>query len=575
MIKKILLVSSLCYSILLNVLVINAQKDQKFNPELWVYNPLKKNSIQGFNSLNFKNKVSLSNNNAWTSQKKIDAPHQIFLVYKSKVDENLISLIGKNRGVFFNSKKINTAENININGYNEEFGELLDLQFSGMENGSLWLNPVTDNSNIFEIVLVDRTNKNIDVNEIRTYLSLKYGIDLIDTKQLTYQKKPLWDNSNTEFNNKIFGIARFDYYNLFYDKSIHSKEGDLIVTSKNYFNEGEYVLIGNNDKTLNFDSRTLKSNKQWLIQTNKQNARVDVNIPLDKLKISENELVEYELLSFRNNKISVYKGIQNDSLLSFKNLKLENTAGTRIQLRKNKIDLDINVVETCENIQFKISKYNRNKRFDILIKDDTKNTVLASKDVSDTFILDKKNTNYYDVSINYNNKKINKRFTTTQGILLNNAPNKRYILNSNSEVTINLNNGSNVFYKWYRSDKLIEQGNKITLKDEGNYEVKISDKYCSLVYKFSVTKSHDNQDWVLYPNPANKDEDLHFSFNLKKQLNVEVVIYSNEGKLIRTISLGEFKHKEINIGALNLSSGMYMVVAYIDNLPHIKKLIIK
>lgn len=576
MIKKLLVVSALCYSILLNVLVINAQTDKKFNPELWVFNPLRmQNSIEVFNNLNFKTKLTLKSNSVWTSQKKINNPHQLFLVYKSKEDENLMFLIGKNRGVFFNSKKLNSTESIDINGYNEEFGELLDLQFSGMENGVLWLNPITDQSNIFEIILVDKTNNKVNINEIRTYLSLKYGIDLIDTEQLIYRKKSLWENSNTEFNNKVFGIARFDYYNLFYDKSIHSKEQDLIVTSKNYLNEGEYILVGNNNKTLNFDSKSLKSNKQWLIQTNKRTARVDLSVPLDKLNVSENEFIEYELLSENNNKVFVYSGIQSDSLVSFKNVLVGNATSTKIQLKKRKIDLDIKVVETCEKIEFKINKNKTHSPFDILIKDDSNNIVLSSKNINDTILLDKTNTNYYDVLINYNNKKINKRISTTQGTLASYAPNKKYVLNSNNEVTINLRNVSNVLYRWYKHDKLIGQGNYITLKEEGNYHVVLSDKNCSANFKFSVSKSSDNQEWIVYPNPAFKDEDIQISFDLKKESNVDIAIYSNEGKLIRTINLGKLTQKDINIGALNLASGMYMVVAYIDELPQIKKVIIK
>src|SRR5690554_2861527 len=306
-----LLCSSLCFS------------QSSFEPALWLYNPGQaKSSENPFPTLNFKNRLT-PGKSIGTSAKELESSGHLFVVYQAHKNENLINLIGDRRAVFLDSKVLKINDSVDLNGYNESYGELLDIQYGGMESGKFWMNTRPEESGIFEIVLIDKNKSSRVVNEIRTYLGLKYGIDLIDYKQYMYNGEELWNGSDKSYNNRIFGVARLSYFGLEPDKSIHSKDKDLIVSvsnkQKKIFDDGAYVLFGNNNKPFVFDGKTKRNRKEWQVQTNKEGIRIDIAFPLSKLGSSDDSFNEYELLvSAHGETLKSYTGRARDTLLVFR-----------------------------------------------------------------------------------------------------------------------------------------------------------------------------------------------------------------------------------------------------------------
>lgn len=557
-----------------------SQSSESFKPELWLHNSQKnKDSVKEFNKLNFHSRLFLSKKHVWTSAKKVNNVNHLFVVYKSNVNENLISLIGTKKSMFLEGKKIKLNDTVDLAGYNESYGELLDVQFGGVEDGKFWLNNDIKESNLFEIILIEKGSQAVSVNDIRTYLSIKYGIDLIDYKQYGHKGKKWWDGANKAFNHNIFGIARLDFYNLNNAKSTHSKDNDLIVYNsggtRGAFQNGEYVLFGTNKKSLTFDKRTKLSNKQWLVQTNKENAVVDIVFSLAKLNQDPESFNQYELIVGDKGKSVSYAGKIKDTLLVFQKVEFKKDDNQIIRLKENKTDLKFETVTLCDRFELKVKAPSNISNYSVKIYDDKNKNVLSSSNVKEVYSIKNSSSAYFDIYLSYNNKKVTKRIDTGMAAIIPKGLNKHYTLYDGA-VTIKLKETEGVKYQWFKNDQEIGQGSRFTLDTEGNYSLKVSKgEDCYQTQAFTVRNDFNDGGWRVYPNPADANENINIMFQLPEASDVQVSIYSNDGRLVKNIAIGTVQNQTYDMGSLALPSGVYMLVAYINHIPQIKKIIIK
>ena len=557
-----------------------SQESNLFKPTLWLSSPQKINdTLPEFDRLNFHKDLGLTKGTLWSSSKKINSPQHLFLVYKSKKKENLVSFMGEKRAVFLEGKSLRLNDSVDLNGYNESYGELLDVRFSNIEEGRFWMNPELKDSRIFELVLTDQKSVSA-ANEIRTYLSLKYGIDLIDYKQYTYNDKELWDGGKKAFNHHIFGLASMRRFNLYPSQSMHSKDGDLILSlskeQRKPMDEGSYVLAGSNGKSLTFDRKSKLSRKEWLVQTNKEQVTVNLSIPLSKLGAPDNSFNDYELLVGTDSKNALkYTGVPKDTLLVFSNVVFSKGNNNIIRLKEHPSNIKFEEENNCGQFRLKIKAPSVLSNYSVTIHDDKKDEVLASLNINETYTINNSTSTYFDVTVAYNGKKVVKRFETPLTELNPTEVEKFYTL-ENGEVTISLKNTGNLNYHWFSNNNEIAQGNEVTLRAEGTYSVKIAnDTGCSITQAFSVGADFNDEGWRVYPNPAAANEDINVLFNLAEKSEVNIALYDNGGRLVKTVNMGTVQNETVNLGKLPLSSGVYIVVAYINELPQIKKIIIK
>lgn len=557
-----------------------SQESDPFKPTLWLSSPQKVNdTLPEFDRLNFHKDLGLTKGTLWGSSKKINKPQHLFLVYKSKKKENLVSFMGEKRAVFLEGKSLYLNDSVNLEGYNESYGELLDVRFSNIQEGRFWMNPQLKDSRVFELVLTDQGSA-AATNEIRTYLSIKYGIDLIDHKQYTYGGKQLWDGGNKAYNHHIFGVASMRRFNLYPSKSMHSKDGDLILSlskgQRQRMDEGSYVLAGSNGKSLTFDKKSKQSRKEWLVQTGEEQIAVDFSIPLSKLGTSEDSFNDYELLVGTSGRNAVkYTGVPKDTLLVFNDVLIKKSNSNIVRLKEHPSDIKFETENNCGQFRLKVKAPSTISNYSVKIYDDKKDEVLASLNVNETYTINNSTSAYFDVNLAYNGKKIVKRFETTIAGLSDEKIEKFYPL-ENGQATISLKNTGNLSYHWFSNGKEIAQGNEVTLRAAGTYSVKISsDLGCSITQAFSVGEDFNDEGWRIYPNPAAASEDIHVLFNLTEKSDVNIALYDNGGRLVKTTALGTVQNETVNLGKSGLSSGVYIVVAYINDLPQIKKIIIK
>ena len=559
----------------------HAQNQVFFAPKLWLSNPISAaDTLADFDKLNFHRDLGVRKSNLWKSSKEINDAHHLFLVYKSKKVENMVSVMGQRSALFLEGKNLKINDTVNLDGYNETYGELLDVQFADIKDGTFWMNPSLADSRVFELVLVDAKKKTRPVNEIRTYLSLKYGIDLIDYKQYSYNEKQLWDGSKVDFNRHIFGMARFSYFNLQPSKSMHSKDRDLIVSVPDHgaeqFNEGTYILFGNNGKGFAFDRKTRKSHRQWLVQTNSDNLKVDLSIPVSKLPQNKDSFSEYELVvGVKGMPASVYKASSSDSLVLFRNVVFNKHSSSIVNLKEYRSDLKLEIDNSCKDIELKLDGPSNMHGFYLGITDDKGKNVLSSTTVKETYTVTDNGSAYFDVSLHYNGKNLSKRIESLSGNFGVAQLQKHYTL-KDGPITLTLDNNGQFTYEWMKDGAVIGREANISIAEQGRYEVTVSNTQgCFLTNTFSVGAFADNEQWQVFPNPATTDDEVQVAFELAQKSVVSLSVYQSDGKLVRTMELGTVDHKTVNLGNFTSAAGVYMVVAYIDQIPQIKKIIIK
>lgn len=555
----------------------NGFSQQKtFSPQLWLSNPKEiRTAQQSLTSLNNYGKLIVDANSLNSSISKIEDENHLFLVYRSEAPENIISILSRNKSLFLNSDRVKINDSVTLSGYNENYGELLDVKFGGMEKGRFWMNPNLENTKIYELILVNGTSK-FSVNEIRTYLSLKYGIDLIDPKQYEYNKQKLWDSSDKKYGSHIFGIAKLSAFSLVPNNTVHSKDQDLHISinneNKKKLQDGSFILFGHNNKSLTFNKSTKQSNKSWQVQTNIGYVKLDVSVPLSKL---QNVNASYKLVVGAETDFRTYSGSVRDSLYVFKNVSFSKETPAFLRLSETVSDIDLDITNTCEKFMVQVKPKVTPKSFSITIKNDKGSQVYSSKTVSSAFSVTEVSSRYYDIRINYDGRVLDKRVTTYSSSLNTPSLKPTYKFDGGS-VDIVLSGFKTEQIEWYKGAVKVGAGNSIKLESAGTYSVKvIGEGDCNHQQQFSVIPSYATEQWSAYPNPLEATEELNVYFNLEKVKTVEAIIYTIDGKLVKQFKLGEIQNKTVSLGSIEGAAGTYMLVVYIDNVPQIQKIILK
>lgn len=128
-----------------------------------------------------------------------------------------------------------------------------------------------DLTDVYEVIYVNDAFSDLDHQQIQTYLSLKYGISLINTANYTDSNgNSLWNSGlNAAYNMHITGIGRSDYFGLHKTETVNSVDKRLEISSNGFANN-EYLLIGTTNENTNWikEGDTELLNTSWLVQTN-------------------------------------------------------------------------------------------------------------------------------------------------------------------------------------------------------------------------------------------------------------------------------------------------------------------
>lgn len=277
--KKILL-----SAVLLSSITTVAQNFES-RASFWV-KPSKANT----SSKQLNKNTSLENNSDQSLTTSIGSGQSnIYLVFKSDDVE------AKDLMNFTYTCAQHTLTTRNINHQNVENidekirnGAIVKYSFNfnavGDKNYISFIDDVNDNTHLYEAIYVNDTFSELDHQQVQSYLSIKYGISLInDANYFNDKGKQIWNNNlNPEYNKSITGLGRSDYFGLNKLQTINSIDKRLEITTDGFSNN-EYLFFGTNNLATNFinidDVELLQSS--WLVQTTKQSKLASLKFKLN------------------------------------------------------------------------------------------------------------------------------------------------------------------------------------------------------------------------------------------------------------------------------------------------------
>lgn len=552
--------------------IVTAQNHQVSEPLIWLKGHSK--TVIGAEStrLNYYN-YPLDNKKTETSIREFSGTHHLFVIYKSEEDETFLSIIGKEKGLFVGSNKVFKDKSISTEGYNQVTGELIDMRVSNIEKGKIWMHP-SKKAKVYEVMIFDSYLTPLKANEIRTYLAIKYGLSLSDIKQYVYNDEELWD-STEEYHHNVFGIGFFSNYGLLQKKSVHSKDNDLTVSfssrRNNQLKRGDFVLLANNGERFSFNADNYNE-KQWLCRTNMEEAFIDLYVPLEKTE--ETTLNQFVAEISLNGQKRFYPGKMENDHIVFRNVKLVE-GDAIVKIKGEKAIGKFDYWTDCEQTFLTFNQV-FNQDFDLKVLDDNGEQILETTDFKTKIELNNEDTKYFDVYVKSTESNVTQRIYTLNSALAYDELKKQYTINDFGILSIDIpysKDSEHIVRQWKKEGKFIAEGHSVQIEEAGTYSLISTMGECSVTQQFNVTQSKDFQQWKVYPNPGREHELLSVTFDLEKEQNVKVQIFHIDGKRIKSISYENVSDNTFELG--KLPSGQYIVVAYIDALPQIQKIVIQ
>lgn len=236
----------------------------------------------------------------------------LFVVFKSNSKNNieLLTLRNKDFKVNVSNKKIDAEKEILISEESASNGVIINYLFNknstNKRKGHLILNDLSfdalnNDIKTFEIVYIPENISSKDKSIIETYLSIKYGVSLEQSKNyVTSKGDTIWNPKENEiFNNRITAIGNDSILGLNQIKSKNALNDGLCIeallndkTNKlNHFFDQSFIIWGDNNKAFNFKKDIDKSENNlervWKLKTySNENSQLLTKIVFDKKRIN-------------------------------------------------------------------------------------------------------------------------------------------------------------------------------------------------------------------------------------------------------------------------------------------------
>jgi len=549
------------------------EKDEtlnKFYPLKFTQNYLKENSMGGMNEL--------------------------FIVYKAVKEKDTQSSIFKSNG--FNRSNEFSVNNLKSNSkdFKLRSGDANNILHFNYYTSSDLLNFYNTNGNdvfIYEILNFNYKLNDNSKNQILTYLSLKYGIELKELKFYEDSKGDrLWkEDVDKKYNNNITGIAKIENFksNIYSSvKNFETGTMEIKVSEKckKDLSQEFYFLVGTNRSKSELgykgDGSIRKIDLSWLVQSkNSEKLYLDFTLNLNAETSAATLVfkdVDDEVIK------KVYGTANKDSTLFFKDVSLNfNKNIFKIELLEDEKGLDFNVelVKNCEGgTSATIVTNQKSNNIKLEIFNEEKQKLKEYHALSANTLITGLEAGIYIFKITDGKVSTEKEVYIKKEISNSGSCNldETYYITDHLPVKIIpewFNKENITGTRWYHNGSFISDDNYIETILPGTYTLLVGYGACEAAYTTSVTKliSVNESYWTVYPNPVDMDNNFTISYNLDKESKVKVIIYNENGKVIINRELGSFSSKSFEF-RLN-TSGIYIIMSSIGSNKTYKKLIVK
>ena len=201
------------------------------------------------------------------------------------------------------------------------------------ENKSYFVVQEMPENQVYEVMYFDQSFDHADHQRVQTYLSLKYGVSLLEKNNYVNQNgQSVWNVAlDARFNEHIFGLARIDQFDLMQKQSVNSLQPVLTLSSADNFANEEYLMLGDNAGQLTFIDQDGEKvlDRKYLYQNRGGDKQVSLafdytaidNFDKDKIYALR---INHESTQMNVEQADVYLGRTIDNQLVFDNVSLHN-----------------------------------------------------------------------------------------------------------------------------------------------------------------------------------------------------------------------------------------------------------
>lgn len=528
---------------------------------------------------------------------------------ESKARENILSVGNK--------------ENTTSFGEQEDFSLSIGNRLEGFP-------PITLTGDIAEILVYDRVLSTIEMQQVASYLAIKYGISLHQFQFRNYynsEGNKIWDyHQHKAFNQNITAIGIDTNGNLSQFKSQNSNDEQVIlmeILSKKISEipENYFVFWSDNGGGLSIKKQK-EGNPKGIGRVWQLDLPKNMEIPL-KWYFNPNSLEKPSTEKSQEQEVNIkepkpYYWLISD-ISGRGDFRPENTTYTKlIGIEHNQVTAIEDILSTLYQKADRQSLTTENLHYTIWQApemfahlDIEQGKCQSSQEGKVYFNIiggkapyqiklrnfEEKNSNWNwktseskgENPIHLNSGKYIYTITDAQNneysqeiyITDEDAPmpklNKEYIIKAPIvlDPKKDLPNG-NYSFEWYKNEKLISKNSTYLLNEKGDYELRMIDangcKSSSKFSAYSADNAEINSSIVLYPNPS---KDGHFSLmaSFPKEVSGGLQIYSAEGRLIKEQYF--YNEKQIHYTDYLPMAGVYFITIQTTLGRETKKLIIQ
>lgn len=443
-------------------------------------------------------------------------------------------------------------------------------------NPIVFFNKRTDKSILLpEVLVFDRNLSNTEMQQIETFLSIKYGITINDISEKNYissASKILWDSKKSKnYNYRVTGIGRDDAFELYQKQSINSNKGNIAISVDslqlvNNFNTGtienqNFLLWGDNNQTLEFKEIDLLSqhprrdmHRMWKVQNKRENnqylaTNIYAVLPSQppgvsvKLRLFQNEN------NYQNDISTDITGKKiNDTLYVFKdvlwNIDNDEVDYFTFSLDDGQSDVNVQLISSCEelgNNLVKISVPESLLPFEYSLQSLATNqiTINNAQSTSGLIIFNNLTPDNYKLIIKKQGYTNIVRTFDLQGIINQNIDSN--YLWQGTPIQLDLNTSS-FQYTLTAPNGQTTNIAPYMLNGTGNYQLTIKNKSgCEITKSLSVLSSADYASMqnnslfkkiTVSPNPS-RDGNFTINVELKSPKPLSIKIFNGLGILVK------------------------------------------
>lgn len=195
------------------------------------------------------------------------------------------------------------------------------------------LNIKLSDQNLHEMIFYPRRATQKELNNIHSYLSIKYGISLDNSKYYNSEGTVIWDPDNhRDFKTRLTGMGRDDGNELYQKQSTNIEDGILTIglneikrtnaENPSQLNNNEFILWSDDNKDLNLsqDGNFSKLNRNWQINfLGSKVQKSDYSVRIEKSLLNPKSLSTIYWLFITNTSGDIRKiqGIEIDNFIFF------------------------------------------------------------------------------------------------------------------------------------------------------------------------------------------------------------------------------------------------------------------